>query len=73
MDVSLSPIYEASNSRIDATMPGFEEFFFSISKNVSNFLEPGTNMTISILCHINFLGSLRLEVDKVNKEKRNTN
>ena len=31
MDVSLLPIYEASNSRIDATMPSFEEVFLVLA------------------------------------------
>jgi len=38
-------------------MPGFEKDFFSTSRNVTIFLEPGTNVTISFHFHIVFLGS----------------
>ena len=39
------------------TLPGFEKGFFSTSKNVTIFLELGTNVTILSYCHIIFLGS----------------
>ena len=39
------------------TLPGFEKVFFSTSKNVTIFLELGTNVTISSHRHFIFLGS----------------
>jgi len=39
------------------TLPGFENVFFSTSKNVTIFLEIGTNATILSHRHIVFLGS----------------
>jgi len=38
------------------TLPGFEFFFSSTSKNVAIFLELGTSVTISSHRHIFFLG-----------------
>ena len=46
-----------SHSRFDVTLPGFEKVFFSTSKNVTIFLELGTNVTISSHRHIIFLDS----------------
>jgi len=39
-------------------MPGFGKVFFSNSKNVTIFLEPGTNATMSFYRHSLFLGSV---------------
>ena len=39
------------------TLPGFEKVFFSTSKNVTIFMELGTNVTISSHRRIIFLGS----------------
>ena len=47
----------SSHSRFDVTLPGFEKVFFSTSKNVTIFLELGTNVTISSRRHIIILGS----------------
>ena len=38
-------------------MPGFKKIYVSTSKNVTIFLEPGTDVTISFHRHIDFLGS----------------
>jgi len=50
--------HTTSHSRFAVTLPVFEEGAFSISKNVTIFLELGTNVTISLHCHIIFLGSV---------------
>ena len=47
----------SSHSRFNVTLPGFEKVFFSTSKNVTIFLELGTNVTISSHRYILFLGS----------------
>ena len=54
-DVTFSHI--SSHSRFDVTLPGVEKVCFSTSKNVTIFLELGTNVTISSHRHIIFLGS----------------
>ena len=42
---------------IPGSMPGLEKVIFGISKNVTIFLELGTNVTISSHRYIIFLGS----------------
>ena len=54
-DVTFSHI--SSHSRFEVTLPGVEKVCFSTSKNVTIFLELGTNVTISSHRHIIFLGS----------------
>ena len=49
--------HKTSHSRFKVTLPGFEKNIFSTSKNVTIFLELGTNVTISPRRHIIFLGS----------------
>jgi len=49
--------HKTSHSSFDVTLPGFKKVFFSTSKNVTISLELGTNVTISSLRHIIFLGS----------------
>ena len=56
-DVTSHIRHISSHSRFDVTLPGFEKVFFSTSKNVTIFLELGTNVTISSHRHIIFLGS----------------
>jgi len=46
-----------NGSKFDVMLQGFESGFFSTSRNVTFFLELGTNVTISSHRHVIFLDS----------------
>ena len=50
---------QTSHSRFDVTLPGCEKVVFGTSKNVTIFLELGTNVTISSHRHIMGIHSLK--------------